>query len=109
MVDNPTTVIRLNLPSILKLRMILLLKDEYRVKGLKRLLGIEENGYIVQKQPAATTALAPPDEFANKVEVLHNVLQQMIQTGLFHMQQDGFSLLDSHFLFSLTILTNTVL
>ena len=51
MVDNPTTatVILLNLPSILKLRMILLLKDEYRVKGLNRLLGIEENGYIVKK------------------------------------------------------------
>ena len=92
MADNPTTatVIRLNMLSILKLRMILLLKDEYRVKGLKRLLGIDENGYIV-KQPAATTALAPPDELANKVEVLSNVLQQMMQTGLFQMQQDDAS------------------
>ena len=90
MTDNPTTatVIRLNLPAILRLRMILLLKDEYRVKGLKRLLGIDENGYIVKQQPAATTALAPPDELANKVEVLSNVLQQMVQTGLFNMQQD---------------------
>lgn len=48
--------------------MILLLKDEYRVKGLKQLLGIEENGYIIKQQPAATTALVPPDELANKVE-----------------------------------------
>jgi len=64
---------------------------------------------LSKKQPAATTAPAPPDELANKVEVLNNVLQQMMQTGLFHMQQDVFSLLDSHFLFSLTILTNTVL
>ena len=89
-VDTPTTatVIRLNLPSILKLRMILLLKDEYRVKGLKRLLGIEENGYIVKQRLAATTALAPLDELSNKVEVLSNVLQQIIQTGLFHIQQD---------------------
>ena len=89
-VDTPTTatVIRLNLPPILKLRMILLLKDEYRVKGLKRLLGIEENGYIVKQRLAATTALAPLDELSNKVEVLSNVLQQMIQTGLFHIQQD---------------------
>ncbi|MFF5996553.1 hypothetical protein AAGS61_17720 [Lysinibacillus sp. KU-BSD001] len=88
--DNPTTatVIRLNLPSILRLQMILLLKDEYRVKGLKRLLGIDENGYIVKQPPAATTAIAPPDELANKVDVLSNVLQQMMQTGLFHMQQD---------------------
>lgn len=87
--DNPTTatLIRLNLPSILKLRMILLLKDEYRVKGLKRLLGIDENGYVV-KQPPTTTALAPPDELANKVEMLSNVLQQIMQTGLFNIQQD---------------------
>ncbi len=89
MTDNPTTAtaIRLNLPSILKLRMILLLKEEYRMKGLKRLLGIDENGFIIN-QPAATTALAPPEELVNKVEVLSNVLQQMMQTGLFHMQQN---------------------
>ncbi len=90
MTDNPTTttIIRLNFPSILKLRMILLLKDEYRVNGLKRLLGINNNGYIVRNQPAATTALAPSDELVNKVEMLSNVLQQMMQTGLFNMQQD---------------------
>ena len=90
MSNNPTTatVIRLNLPSILKLRMILLLKEEYKVKGLKRLLGIEENGYIVKNQPAATTALAPPDELAHKVEMISNVLQEMIHTELFHMHQD---------------------
>ncbi len=88
MTDNPTTatIIRLNLPSILKLRMILLLKDEYRVKGLKRLLGIDEKGYII-RQPAATTALTPTNELENKVDVLSNVLQQIMQTGLFHMQQ----------------------
>ena len=90
MTDNPTTatVIRLNLPSILKLRMILLLKDEYRVKGLKRLLGIDESGYIIKNQPIPTTALASPAELAKKVEVLSNVVQQMMQTGLFNMQLD---------------------
>ena len=90
MTDNPTTttLIRLNLPSILKLRMILLLKDEYRVKGIKRLLGISENGYIIKHQPAATTSLAQPDELANKVEVLSNILHQMMQTGLFNMKPD---------------------
>ena len=53
MAENPTTsnVIRLNLPAILKLRMIILLKDEYRVKGLKQLLNIQENGYIVKNNP----------------------------------------------------------
>ena len=90
MTDTPTTttLIRLNLPTILRLRMILLLKDQYRVKGIQRLLGIKENGYIVKQQSAATTALAIPDELANKVEVLSNVLQQIIQTGIFHMQQN---------------------
>ena len=89
--DNPTTatVIRLNFLSILKLRMILLLKDEYRVNGIKQLLNIGANGYIVQNQAAATTALAPPDELAHKVEVLSTVLQEMIQTGLFHLHQDN--------------------
>ena len=90
MTDNPTTttLIRLNLPSILKLRMILLLKDEYRVKGIKRLLGIDANGYIIKQQPVDTTALAQPDDLANKVEVLSNILHQMMQTGLFNMQPD---------------------
>ena len=90
MTVNPTTatVIRLNFPSILKLRMILLLKEEYRVKGLKQLLGIDKNGYIIKQQPAATTVLAKPDELANKVEILSNILQKIMQTGLFHMQQN---------------------
>ena len=90
MEDNPSTatVFRLNLPSILKLRMIFLLKDEYRVKGLKQLLGIDDNGYIMRNKFAPTTAPAKPDELANKVEVLSNVLQQMMQTGLFNMQLD---------------------
>ena len=90
MEDTPSTatVIRLNFPSILRLRMILLLKDEYRVKGLKRLLNIDENGYIVKNRRVTTTALAQPDELSNKVEVLSNVVQQMMQTGLFNMQLD---------------------
>jgi DNA-binding transcriptional MerR regulator len=87
---NPTTatVIRLNLPAILKLRMILLLKNEYRMKGLKRLLDIHENGHIIKKQIAATTTVTAPDELANKVEMLNSILQQMMHTGLFHMKQD---------------------
>lgn len=86
---NPTTasVIRLNLAAILKLRMILLLKNEYRMKGLKRLLDINENGYIIKKQVAATT-VAAPEELATKVEVLSSILQQIMQTGLFHMEKD---------------------
>lgn len=87
---NPTTatVIRLNFPAILRLRMILLLKNEYRMKGLKHLLGMQENGHILKKQIAATTAIAAPNELAEQVEMLQHMLQQILQTGLFHLNQD---------------------
>lgn len=83
-----TPAIRLNLTAILKLRMILLLKDEYRVNGLKLLLGMDEYGRFINQQLAATTDIASADELINKVEVLGNVLQQMMQTGLFNLQQE---------------------
>ncbi|MGE7695112.1 hypothetical protein ACQKNC_13525 [Lysinibacillus sp. NPDC094177] len=81
--NSPNTNIRLNLPAILRLRMILLLKDEYRVKGLKLLLGIDDNGQLIKHQITATTM--GTDDLVNKVDVLGNVLQQMIQTGLFNI------------------------
>lgn len=84
-----TPAIRLNLPAILKLRMILLLKDEYRVNGLKLLLGMDEYGRFIKQQLTATTDFSTTDELSNKVEVLGNVLQQMMQTGLFNLQQEG--------------------
>lgn len=87
---NPTTstTIRLHLPAILKLRMILLLKNEYRMNGLKRLLGMQENGHILKKQIAATTAVAAPNDLAQQVDMLHHMLHQIMQTGLFHLEQD---------------------
>lgn len=81
--NSPNTNIRLNLPAILRLRMILLLKDEYRVKGLKHLLGIDDYGQFIKHQITATTM--GTDDLANKVDVLENVLQQMVQTGLFNI------------------------
>ncbi|MFF2176681.1 hypothetical protein ACFVT8_09525 [Lysinibacillus sp. NPDC058147] len=81
--NSPNTNIRLNLPAILRLRMILLLKDEHRVRGLKLLLGIDDNGQLFKHQITATTM--GTDDLANKVDVLGNVLQQMIQTGLFNI------------------------
>lgn len=83
-----TPAIRLNLSAILKLRMILLLKDEYRVNGLKLLLGMDEYGRFIDQQLTATTDFSTTDELTNKVEVLGNVLQQMMQTGLFNLQQE---------------------
>ncbi|MGE7948542.1 hypothetical protein [Lysinibacillus sp. NPDC093688] len=84
--NSPNTNIRLNLSAILRLRMILLLKDELRVKGLKLLLGIDDNGQLIKHQITATTM--GTDDLANKVDVLGNVLQQMIQTGLFNFLPD---------------------
>jgi DNA-binding transcriptional MerR regulator len=46
---NSSTAYRLNFKSILKLRMIILLKDEYRVKGLKRLLGLDGYGFVEKR------------------------------------------------------------
>ncbi|KOS69225.1 hypothetical protein AEA09_12140 [Lysinibacillus contaminans] len=86
--SKTTTAIRLNLPAILKLRMILLLKDEHRVNGLKLLLGMDEYGRFIDQQLAATTDIAPSNELANKVDMLGNVLQQMMQTGLFNLEQE---------------------
>ncbi len=84
--NSPNTNIRLNLPAILRLRMILLLKDELRVKGLKLLLGIDDNGQLIKHQITATTM--GTDDLADQVVVLGNVLQQMIQTGLFNFLPD---------------------
>ncbi|MCG7437163.1 hypothetical protein [Lysinibacillus fusiformis] len=78
--------IRLDLPAILRLRMILLLKDEYRVKGIKLLLGIDDNGQLLRHQITATTM--DSGDLSNKIDVLGNVLQQMIQTGLFQILPD---------------------
>lgn len=88
---NPTTatVIRLNFPAILKLRMILLLKNEYRMKGIKRLLNIQENGHLTKKQVVATTTSAAPNDLTHQVAMLHHVVQQIMQTGLFHLKQDN--------------------
>lgn len=67
--SNPTTatLIRLDFPAILKLRMILLLKDEYRVKGLKRLLRINGDGHIIKQVPAASTEIAAPNDIEQKL------------------------------------------
>lgn len=78
--------IRLDLPAILRLRMILLLKDEYRVKGIKLLLGIDDNGQLLRHQITATTM--DSGDLSHKIDVLGNVLQQMIQTGLFQILPD---------------------
>lgn len=85
---NPTTatVIRLDFKAILKLRMILLLKDEYRVKGLKQLLRINEDGHIVKQVP--TQENLPEHTNDKRLDSLSHVLTQIMHTGLFQMEQD---------------------
>ena len=85
---NPTTatVIRLDFKAILKLRMILLLKDEYRVKGLKQLLRINEDGHIVKQVPAQENV--PDVTYDKRLDTLSQALAQIMHTGLFQMEQD---------------------
>lgn len=87
-VTNPTTatLIRLDFKAILKLRMILLLKDEYRVKGLKQLLRINEDGHVIKRRPAPEFL---PDPIQDKrLDTLSQAFTQMMQTGLFLIEQD---------------------
>jgi DNA-binding transcriptional MerR regulator len=85
---NPTTatVIRLDFKAILKLRMILLLKDEYRVKGLKKLLRINEDGHIVKQVPAQENL--PDITYDKRLDNLSKAFAQIMHTGLFQMEQD---------------------
>ncbi len=84
---NPSTatIIRLDFKAILKLRMLLLLKDEYRVKGLKRLLNINEDGHVIKK---TTRDIAAPNDIENRMDTLSQALAQIMQTGLFQIEQD---------------------
>lgn len=88
--SNPTTatVIRLDYLAVLKLRMILLLKDEYRVKGLKQLLRFNEDGHIIKQTPSTTTDITVPDDVDLKLNAMGQALEQIMKTGLFTMQQD---------------------
>jgi len=89
---TPSTqvVIRLSFLAILKLRMIMLLKDEYRVKGLKELLGIDDVGRVNPRLHfSEETAVTVSDHLGEKVDLLSNVLNQMLQTGLFEFKKQN--------------------
>ena len=85
--SNPTTgsLIRLDYKAVLKLRMILLLKDEYRVKGLKQLLRMNEDGHIIKKTPSSTE-FDIPNDIEYKLNAISQVLDQVMKTGLFVME-----------------------
>lgn len=86
--------IRLNLKSILKLRMIILLKDEYKVKGLERLLGLSP--VIVSKKKdkepySRETTTLSADNSAQFVttEMLVELMKGLTETGNFNVVQDA--------------------
>lgn len=86
---SSSTAIRLSFLSILKLRLIIMLKDEYRVKGLQRLIGLNGQGFVEKRpvKPGATTAVVPYEDLERKVDNLTSLVQQMLSTGLFEMNQ----------------------
>jgi hypothetical protein len=87
--DTPSssTAIRVNMKTILKLRMIFLLKDEYRVKGLQRLIGLGE-GYV-SKKPNNSDSDVPTvrGDLEQRVDALTRMMEQVIKTGLFEVSQ----------------------
>ncbi|MBK3497290.1 hypothetical protein JFL43_21160 [Viridibacillus sp. YIM B01967] len=85
---STTNVIRLTFTAILKLRMIILLKDEYRVKGLKQLLGIDAEDRInPRKHHTTEPEVAMQEDLSEKVAIISNILNQMLHTGLFKFKQ----------------------
>lgn len=88
-VETPSSAsaYRLNLSSILRLRMIVMLKDEYRVKGLQRLIGIGGSGFVDRRKAIQTNMPSIPGDLEKKVESLQHLLEQIMKTGIFHLEQ----------------------
>lgn len=88
--DTPSsnTAYRLNIASILRLKMIMLLKDEYRVRGLQRILGAGEGYVAVTKERVSPNELANPNEEMKKIEYLTKMMSQIMNSGLFEMVQE---------------------
>lgn len=87
--DSPSssTAFRLNVVSILKLRMIFLLKDEYRVKGLQQLLGLNGEGYIQEKTiKPVQKDIQIRSSLENEVIALKAMLEQILNTGIFEVR-----------------------
>ncbi|MCM3317958.1 hypothetical protein M3603_15170 [Rummeliibacillus stabekisii] len=87
-----TNSLRLNLKSILKLRMIILLKDEYKVKGLERLLGLSPILVTPKKerQEAATVPEVSGDSGKTSyvtTDMLFDLLRGLTESGQFEVEQ----------------------
>lgn len=89
---NTNNVLRLNIRQILRMRMILLLKEEYRVKGLKQLLGLDGDGFITKTSTSQGSKMGPDLEFEemqDELEKLKQIVTGIMKTGFFRLSEDA--------------------
>lgn len=79
-------IYRLYFTSILRLRMILLLKDEYKVKGLKRLIGVEGTPY--PDKPVPEDLSQDIKDNTERIKELGQIVQSMANSGIFQLVKD---------------------
>lgn len=87
-----TNSLRLNLKSILKLRMIILLKDEYKVKGLERLLGLSPILVTPKKERQEASNVPEVSGDSGKIsyvttDMLFELLRGLTDSGQFEVEQ----------------------
>ncbi|MEK5217729.1 hypothetical protein [Psychrobacillus sp. FSL H8-0487] len=93
--DDPSTptAIRLGFTAILKLHMIIILKDRYRIGGIKKLLGIDGQGYVVrrnEKVSAEREIVASADvDVHEQLNTLNAMMETVINSGLFKQTEEG--------------------
>ncbi|WP_214484490.1 hypothetical protein [Bacillus sp. SM2101] len=93
--ENAPTVgkgIRIDYISLIKLKMALLLRDEFKVSGLKMLVGID--GAVVNTPTSTEIDVESSDR--TEIERLEYIVKQMLSTGLFNISEEknaeGYSL-----------------
>ncbi|MFD1735502.1 hypothetical protein ACFSCX_02895 [Bacillus salitolerans] len=67
---SSSSAYRLDALAVIKLKMILLLKDQYRVSGLEKLLGLDGAGYVhtkSEKKPAVAKIEKDRDQLEQQV------------------------------------------
>lgn len=86
LVDDETPIndnaYRLTFTAILKLRMMFLLKDDYKKKGLELL--IKEEATVINTDKN----YLQEDQSRQKLEELSTIIEQITNTGLFSLQKD---------------------
>lgn len=91
--DDPSTptAIRLGFTAILKLHMIIILKDRYRIGGIKKLLGIDGEGYIVRgnKVQPKNEILPTDNSVQEQLDTLTTMMETVINSGLFKQTEEG--------------------